>query len=119
MAGLPNLPRLFSTFNQIREIKEKYPGFKIDIAGWSAGGLEAQLFSAMCNNAYGYNPGTTVNHLTNNRMYPNLEIIKTETDFVSAYPTLGANITTLDSPFLQHNLNSILEYSVNEQLAKY
>lgn len=44
----------------------------------------------MCNQAYGYNPGTTFNHLYNKNMYPNLHIMKNQNDLVSAYPNRGA-----------------------------
>lgn len=49
LAGIPTLPRLIQTYSYIKQVQKKYPGHKLDLAGWSAGGLEAQLFSFMVN----------------------------------------------------------------------
>lgn len=90
LAGIPTLPRLMNTYQAIRDIKKKYPDHKIDIAGWSAGGLEAQLFSFMGNETYGYNPGTTYSNSKDKNMYPNYNVMRNKTDIVSNFLVNGA-----------------------------
>lgn len=88
--GTPTIPRMIEAYQAVNEAQRRYPGARLEMAGWSAGGVLPKLFWNQVSQGYGYNPGTYYGNLFDNNMYPNYRVERNGMDIVSMWGVRGA-----------------------------
>jgi hypothetical protein len=88
--GTPTITRMIDAYKTINEVRCRYPGAKIEMAGWSAGGIIPQIFWNQVNEGFAYNPGTYYGNMLDKNMYPNYRVERNGMDLVSMWGVRGS-----------------------------
>lgn len=81
---------MVEAYQAINEAQQRYPGAKLEMVGWSAGGVIPKIFWNQVSGGYGFNPGTYYGNMFDRNMYPTYRVDRNGMDTVSMWGVAGA-----------------------------